>query len=419
MSHDAEAAGLIDRRLTPVLDEAMATARVVALLGPRQAGKTTLARWYAERQRTPSSYVTLDDKPVRDAAHADPVGFVSQLQPGSVIDEIQRAPELLLAVKSRVDRDSAPGQLLITGSANLRRIPAVEDALPGRVDYLTLWPFTQGEISRGREDFLERVFSNDVPMIEDGPIGRDHYSDLILRGGFPEAQLRKGVARGRFFESYVGSIVDRDVGDVAAVRDPGSVGTVLRLIAARSGALTRFETLGRDASLDGKTVKSHLEILERLFLVRVRKPWHVNIGKRQAKASKSYISDTGLLAALIGADEARLRTDGAVAGSLFETFVVTELERQAAWSPIPVTCWHYRDGEHEVDAIVERPSGEIVGVEVKAGATVRTADFKGLVRLRDAVGPRFRSGVVVYAGERTLPFGDRLWAMPMTGLWSA
>lgn len=416
MAQRPDDSGLIARGLADVVTDAMATARAVAMLGPRQAGKSTLARVLASG-KLPAEYLTLDDAPVRLAAQADPEGFVAALGRRTVIDEVQRAPQLLLAVKSRVDRDRSPGQFLLTGSANLRRIPAVSDALPGRVDYLTLWPLTQGEIAGRREDVLDRLFNGEVPRIAEVPVGRHEYAELLLAGGFPEARTRSGAARARFFDSYVSSIVDRDVADAARVHDPASVGTVLRVVAARSGSLARYETLGRDAGLDGKTVKSHLDVLERLFLIRIRHPWHVNLGQRQVKAPKLYISDPGLLAGLIGVDERRVREDGGLAGSLMETFVATELERQASWATQPLRFWHYREGEREVDTIIEHPSGDIVGIEAKASATVRPQDFNGLTHMRDRVGERLRAGLVVYAGQRTLPFGDRLWALPLTGLW--
>jgi predicted AAA+ superfamily ATPase len=416
MSGDSDTPELFERGLADVVMEAMASARAVALLGPRQAGKSTLARMLASGPLA-AEYITLDDQGIRTAAQADPEGFVAALGRRTVIDEVQRAPELLLAIKSRVDRDRSKGQFLLTGSANLRRIPAVSDALPGRVDYLTLWPLTQGEIAGRREDLLDRLFDGDVPLITDAPVGRQEFEPLLLAGGFPEARIRVGVARVRFFDSYVASIVDRDVADAARVHDPASVGTLLRLVAARSGSLARYEALGRDAGLDGKTVKSHLDVLERLFLIRIRRPWHVNLGLRQVKAPKLYVSDPGLLAGLIGADARRLREDGGLAGSLMETFVATELERQASWAAQPLRFWHYREGEREVDTIVERPSGDIVAIEVKASATIRARDFSALAHVRDHARGHMRAGIVVYAGRRTLPFGDRLWALPLPGLW--
>jgi predicted AAA+ superfamily ATPase len=334
-----------------------------------------------------------------------------------VIDEIQRAPELLLAIKSRLDIDPTPGQFLLTGSANLRRIPRVADALPGRVDYLTLWPFTQGEIAGSRDGLLDHLLRGEVPNISGAPVGREAYAERLLAGGFPEAIRRAPTARRRFFDSYVGAIVERDLADVARVQDPSAMATLLRLIAARSGALARYDKLGRETGIDGKTAKAHVAALERLFLIRIRPPWHVNLGQRQVKAPKLYVADPGLLAALVGADERRVRDDGGFAGALLETFVATEIERQASWSQEPVTLWHYREGEREVDVLIERGSGELVGVEVKASGTVRAQDFRGLAHLREKLGSRLMAGVVLYAGERTLPFGDRLWALPLAALW--
>jgi uncharacterized protein len=408
---------LIDRGLTDTVVEAMRESRVVALLGARQAGKSTLARMLAS-DRLPAEYLTLDDEPVLSLASGDPRGFVAGLGRRTVIDEVQRAPELLLAIKSRVDRDGTPGQFLLTGSANLRRIPTVADALPGRVDYLTLWPFTQGEINGRPESLLARLFNGEVPRIGDAPIGRSEYAELLLAGGFPEARTRGAAARQKFFESYVTSIVERDVADTSRVLDPTSVGTLLRLLAARSGSLARYDALARDAGIDGKTAKGHLAVLERLYLVRIRPPWHVNLGQRQVKAPKLYVADPGLLAALVGADARRVREDDGFADAIFETFVATELERQASWSSEPLSFWHYREDEREVDVIVERPSGEIVGIEVKASASVRARDFRGLAHLRKRLGPRLLTGVVLYAGEQTLPFGERLWALPLNALWT-
>lgn len=220
-----------------------------------------------------------------------------------------------------------------------------------------------------------------------------------------------------FFESYVDSIVERDVRDVSRMHHPESLSTLLRLVAARSSSLVRYEAIAREMGVDGKTVKGALEALQRLFLIRVREPWHVNLGSRQVKAPKLYMSDTGLLCAMVGADESRIRDDGGFAGALFETFVATELERQASTSEQHLTFWHYREAEREVDVIVERPSGEIVGIEVKASATVRAKDFASLSHLRERVGDRMRAGAIVYAGASTLPFGERMWAIPLSALW--
>lgn len=408
----------IDRHIAEKVLYAMRYARVVALLGPRQAGKSTLVRRLADDSLS-ADYLTLDDDAVRSLAVGDPTGFLAGRGGRcTVIDEVQRAPQLLLAIKSRVDLDTRSGQFLLTGSANLRRTPTVSDALPGRVDYLTLWPLSQGELARRQEGFIARLLTGKPPIAQAAPVGRHEYVQMLLAGGFPEARVRPAAARNMFFSSYIESIVERDVRDVSRMRDPASLSALLRLVASRSGGLARYETLAREVGVDGKTVKSQLDVLERLFLIRVRRPWHVNLGNRQVKAPKLYMSDTGLLCAMVGADASRIRDDDGFAGALFETFVATELERQASWFEQQLTFWHYREADREVDVVIERPSGEIVGVEVKAGATVRAKDFAGLRHLRERVGERMVAGAVLYAGAHTLPFGERMWAVPLQALWS-
>lgn len=408
--------GYINRTLAETVAGAMADSRVVAVLGPRQAGKSTLVR-HLSSQGIEAAYLTLDDPGVLALAGADPIGFLDGLKTPVALDEIQRAPELLLVIKSRVDRDDRPGQYLITGSANLRTIPTVADPLPGRADYLTLWPFSQGELAGRREDFIDRLFAQETPAVRNAPVGKAAYADLLLKGGYPEAQRRSADSRTRLFTSYLQSIVERDVPESAHLREPAATTELLRLVAARSGSIARFDPLGKALGLDGKTAKSYLQVLERLFLVRIRLPWHRNLGKRQVKAPKLYVADTGLLAAILGIDHNRLETDGGIVGSMFETFVANELERQATWANEPYTFWHLRAGDREVDVVIERRRGDIAGVEVKSSATIRPGDFAGLKWLRDESGDDFRAGVVLYPGSRTLPFGDRLWAVPLQALW--
>lgn len=408
---------LIPRSLAPVVRDAMSSARIVAVLGPRQSGKSTLATAVGAVELG-GDHLTLDDEATREAAKADPDGLVASLGRTTVIDEIQRAPGLLLAIKARVDRDPTPGQFLLTGSANLRRLPTVADALPGRVDYLTLWPFAQSELGAGGPSLVDRLMRGEPPEIRDAPVGLDSYADRLLAGGFPEGRRRSGASRARFFRSYLDGVVDRDLADAGSLRRPEAAASLLRLIAARTGSLAQYQRLGTELGLDGKTAKGYAEALERLFLIRVRRAWTTNLGKRQVRSPKLYIADTGLLSSLIGIDRDRLRTDRGLAGALVETFVANELERSESWADDPATLWHFREQEHEVDVVAERAGGHIVGIEVKASATVRPADVRGLERLRDQTGARFRGGVVLYTGAATLPFGDRLWAVPLCGLWT-
>jgi predicted AAA+ superfamily ATPase len=363
--------------------------------------------------------ITLDERGNRAAAAEDPTGFVASLRIPAAIDEAQRVPDLLLAIKERLDRDDTRGQFLLTGSANIIALPAVKDALPGRVDYMTLWPLAAAEIEGSKGNFVDALLHGEPPRLSDAPLGRGAYAERIARGGYPEAQTRSQRGLRSFFSSYVSSIIERDVVDVGSVRAPDALKRLLEVIAARTGSLASYHGMGVDLGLDKNTVRSHTRVLENLFLVQALKPWHVNLGARQVKSPKLYLVDSGLLASLLRANAQRIEVDATVAGAVFESFVAMELLRLASLSDSGSALYHYRDkGGREVDVVIEADSGEIAGVEVKSGASVGSDAFTGLRRLRDKLDGRFKFGVVLYAGERTLPFGDRLAAVPISALWS-
>ncbi len=408
----------LQRNIKPLIVEALSDTRAVCLLGARQVGKSTLAKEIASGEH-PASYFTLDDEGTRRAALDDPTGFIAAISGATVIDEIQRAPDLMLAIKVRLDTVNDRGQFLLTGSANVLALPTIADALPGRVEYIRLWPFSQGELESVREQFIDRLFSDEPPRVEGADVGRQGYAERIATGGFPEAYGRGAGGRSRFFASYIASILGRDLGDVARVRDMTDIGRLLSVAAARSATLMSARGMGSQIGLDHKTVAAHTKILEDLFLLRRLRPWHTNLGSRQVKTPKLYVTDTGLLTHLVNANAERLIRDATFAGTVFETFVAMELERQREWSECEPSLFHYRDAQQrEVDIVLELRSGEIAGVEVKSAATVRARDFAGLRYLRDRLGARFKAGVVLYPGERTLPFGDRLTAVPLCGLWA-
>jgi uncharacterized protein len=410
---------LIPRHIRPRLVEALAEARVACLLGARQTGKSTLIQAIA-RDEHPARYVTLDDPGALEAARADPMGFVAG-EERLAIDEIQRAPELMLAIKRVVDDDPARGRFLLTGSANIVTHPRIADALPGRVDYLTLWPFSQGELASEKPNFVENLFSGRPPEVESPPLGSEGYAERIVRGGFPEIVGSGGARRQRFFAGYVDSILGREIQELGSVRDHEAAARVLRLAAARSGSLTNLSSIGRELGIDHKTVGNHLRSLEQLFLLIRLPAWHANLGHRVVRSAKLHVADTGLLCSLVGVDSERLVNDGGIAGSVFETFAVTEAIRLVSAGDFApeVRFHHYRDQRgNEVDLVLERANGDVVGIEVKTSATPRARDASGLSLLRDALGKRFRLGLVLHTGPDTVPLGDRVWAAPLAALWS-
>jgi len=411
---------LIRRALEAEIRDIIAVNKAAVLLGPRQAGKSTLAGMLRDAGLF-RSFVTLDESQVFTAAQDDPDGFVATLDRPAVIDEVQRVPELLLAVKALVDRHEDRGQFLLTGSANLLTRRGVADALPGRVEYAHLWPLTQSEIHGRPGTLLDRLFAADPPPMSDQPVGIGAYADAIARGGFPDAYHRSDRRRFGYFQTYVETLVASDLADVLAPQaDPSIALRLLRLLAVRSGEVAVLESFARDLAVSRSTVARYLDVLEQLFLVHAVRPWSRNLGHRQIKSPKLMLTDSGLLCGMTNATADTLVTDGGVRGRVLETFVFQELQRQAGWAGTMISGLHYyRDrDQREVDVVVEAADGRIVAIETKAAATVRRTDTAGLRFLRDRVGDGFAGGAVLYTGSTTVPLDDRLWAVPVSGLWA-
>ncbi len=413
---------VIPRGVESELRDILSVSRAGAIIGPRQAGKSTLAKQLQAAGVVPN-YYSLDEEDLRTAAREDPDGFALSLERPAVIDEIQRAPELMLAIKQILDRDRTPGQFLITGSADLLRARIIADALPGRVEYVELWPLSQAEIAGRRGSIVDQLLDGNPPQINSAPKGRAASAEVVLAGGFPDARSRAPRQRARYLRSYVRTVIGRDLPEIGEVRiDPSKLEQLLELLAARTSGVVNYSALGRELALDEKTIKAHVELLAQLFLVYRLRPFSTNLGARQIKSSKLLLSDTGVAAALVGVEEARYSApdQGAIAGMLFETFVAMELVKQATWSETQVKLFFYRDTDRrEVDLIIESAAGDVVGIEAKSAASVGSADLHGLRYLRDKLGSRFKAGIVVHSGAHTLPFGERIWAMPVSGLWKS
>ena len=388
---------------------------VVMVNGPRQCGKTTLARRFVEGNR---AYITLDDDTQLAAARADPAGFMRGIE-RAIIDEIQRAPELLRAIKRAVDEDRRPGRFLLTGSANVLTLPQVAESLAGRMEVVNLMPLSRAEIRGTRPTFLEKAFSGKIAKPPEILVGAE-LVDAVLIGGYPEMLKREDPGRRQAWaREYVEAIVQRDVRDIAEVEKLDQMPRLLRVLAHHSGQLTNFMQTGAEINLDAKTTRRYIGVLEQLFLLRRLDPWFRNRLKRLVKTPKLHFLDAGLLAASLGITEDRIAKDRSIFGPVLEAFVFSEILKQTAWLDGTYTLHHYRDKDQdEVDVVVENDRGELVGLEVKAAATVVASDFKGLRKLAHASRDRFMLGAVLYDGENIVGFGDRLFAAPISCLWA-
>lgn len=407
---------LFTRYAADAVRTALGDTPVVLVVGPRQSGKTTLVRELIARDWR---YVTLDDPTALDAAIGDPTGFVRGLDQ-AIIDEVQRAPELLRAIKVAVDRDRRPGRFLLTGSANVLELQQVSESLAGRMAVVELLPLSRGEIHGVWPRFLEAALEGRVARPTDLVVAED-LVETVLTGGFPEMHRRDDPVRRRAWAlDYLNAILRRDVPDVAGIANPDAMRALFQAVARHSGQLTNFSQLAGRVGVDDKTARRYLAVLERLYLVRRLPPWFRNPLKRLVKTPKVHFLDSGLLGATLGVTAERVREDRTLFGPLLESFVHAELLRQAGWMAGGGTLHHYRDKDmNEVDLIFLAPDGGAVAIEVKATATVREHDFVGIRKVAAALGRDFRLGLVLHDSDQAIPFGRALYAAPLSALWGA
>ena len=395
--------------------EALSDTPVVLIVGPRRAGKTTLVRKMGEAGRT---YITLDDWTTLDAAKSDPAGFIRGLD-HATIDEIQRAPDLLLAIKKTVDEDYRPGRFLLTGSANVLTLPRIADSLAGRMETLHMLPLARAEVTGTTPRFLERLFAGKLRGEQAAIVGEDLVK-LVIAGGFPEALSRENERRRQdWARSYMTSVLTRDLRDIAEIEKLTELPKFVRLLAEHSGRLVNYSQFGGAINVSHKTGQRYVALLEQAFLVATLRPWYTNALKRIAKTPKLHFLDSGLLAATRGSGFERMKANRGELGALLESFVFSEVLKLMTGSEMRLTPYHFRDQQmHEVDIVLERDDGMIVGIEVKAAATVKSGDFAGLRTLAEACKDRFAYGVVLYDSVDLVPFADKLVAAPISCLWS-
>jgi uncharacterized protein len=424
---------MIPRNILPSLQRAMSLSPVVLLQGARQTGKSTLVQTLTQINGQPTRYISLDEASLHAAAVSDPTSFVAAFNSSNpskssdkdakevaVLDEVQRAPELFQAIKVAVDKDRRPGRFLLTGSANALMLPRLSESLAGRIHLLTLRPFAQDELEWRTSTLVDRLFTGKIKVMSTLPLARKDLLNRALRGGYPFlAQVTQEADRHSLFNSYITSILQRDVRDMANIEGLTQMPRLLALIASRSSALLNVSDLARAIGIPHPTLNRYLALLEATFLVWRLPAWSNNLGSRLSKTPKLMISDTGLMASLLVLGQQRLLNDPNLTGIFFETFVANEFAKLASWSAAQPSLFHFQVPQRgEVDLVLEGPGGDVVGIEVKAAASVGPSDFKGLNLLAQVTGKRFVRGVVLYTGERIVPFGDNLLAVPMSALWT-
>ena len=412
---------LFPRYLAPVVETALADTPVVCLLGPRQSGKTTLARQLAPQWVAPQGgFFSFDDPGYQRTAAADPSGFVAGLPDKCILDEVQRVPGLLPAIKLAVDGDRRPGRFLLTGSANLLLLPDVTESLAGRMEIVQLHPLTEAEKARNPGGFVAALLSAALEprmAARQSPAGPT-LPERLAAGGYPEPLTRSPARARQWHRQYLRSIIERDVADMARIKDADQMARLLELLALRSGRLLSISTLANELGLHRESVESYFAVLERLFLVRRLRPWHRNEAKRLIKSPKAHLLDTGLAATLAGLTADSWLTDRHRMGFLLESFVVQQLIAQAAWTDPELRFWHYRDKDQvEVDVVMTKAS-KVWGIEVKSAMSPGAGDGKGLARLANVCGDDFQQGILFYAGADLLPLPDkRMIAVPLSALW--
>ncbi len=380
-------------------------------------GKTTLVRQLIDESW---EYITFDDLAQAEVARADPVGFIRNLPPRRIaLDEVQRVPETLLAIKQAVDEDRTPGRFLLTGSANALLLPTVSDALVGRMEAVRLATLSECEIAGREPAFLHKLLCGEPPVAREFRV-RDHLAERIVTGCFPEPLSREGERRTRAgHRQYVNTLVQRDLTDLGRIGHMEAIARLLQLVAVFSGRLVNLTELGSRLGLNRLTTGRYLALLEQLFLVERLPAWHANEYKRLVKTPKMHAVDTGMMCALRGITRRRLLENPVDFGLLLESFVYNELRKQALWEEDPISFHHYRDKDKvDVDIVMESANGGCYAVEVKAAATLRSVDFLGLKRFQRVSGARFRMGVLLYDGDHTTAFGNGLFAVPLSALWS-
>jgi predicted AAA+ superfamily ATPase len=399
------------------IHQALQTRRVLAITGPRQCGKTTLAKTLLNDT---ALYRTLDNPEMLKVAQLDPVEFVTHDQAYMIIDEVQRVPELLLAIKLRVDENTRYGQYILTGSANLYQLPRTQDSLAGRIRHLRLRPLTQGEIAGTAPHFLQRAFQREWPKSIDTHWGRKKTIAQSFIGGYPEVLALSEKERKSWYRSYLQAVLGQDMQELLDIRRPAVMEKLVQTVAAWSGKYMNTNAIGSHLEIQRRTLDNYLSALESFFLLERIPPWTYTDYEYVGKHDKLFMTDTGLMAAQLGWTPQQVEMDSDRSGKLIETFVFTQLAALIEASEEEYTLYHYRDRlQREIDFMIQGPAGSLLGLEVKSGSAPDLSDAKHLIWFAEnqVKGTSF-TGIVLHTGNQTYRLkGENIWAVPIASLW--
>lgn len=409
----------IPRNARVLAEEILSDTPVLTVSGARQVGKSTLVSQLLQNRS--HRLLNLDNAATLQAAQTDPDGFVRQFPEGIVaIDEIQRVPALLRAIKAALDEDRRPGRFIVTGSSNLMNLKGAEESLAGRAETLRLRGFSRGERKGITEDFAANAW-NPHPQLPASNFERIDYLRMITESSFPEIAEATPRRRDRWVQAYVERVLTKDATDLYGIQYPDRLRVLLGKIASQGASEFVAAHIGRELNIPERSVPGYLDALKNVFLIDVLPAWGTNLTRRVISKPKVFLQDPATAASLVGVDAASLemQISSSFTGGLLESFVATELLKQQEWSAIPFKLFHFRDSTgKEVDLVMESRNREVVGVEVKAAVSLQSKDFSGLRHLQQLAGERFRCGILLYAGKESLPMGSDLWAMPISALWS-
>jgi predicted AAA+ superfamily ATPase len=407
------------RHIQDSVINALLDTSVVVINGARQTGKSTFCQQIIKDGLFKAQYITFDDLTALSAAQSDPGAFVEGLDDNVVLDEVQHVPGLLLTIKKIVDQDRKKRRFILTGSADVMTLPKISDSLAGRIEIHNLWPLSKSEIEGRKSTFLQTLTSHEAEFKP----AKTSWNDIVKMlgiGGYPEILKRTSEARReKWFQSYINSILQKDIREMANIAGLNEIPNILELIAGRVGGILNLSDISRVSGIPNTTLQRYYALLQHVFLIVHLPAWTPNLEGRVIKAPKVFINDTGLLCFLRGESADSFIKNRHGAGSVLENFVVMEIIKQLSWSNMALKSYHFRTHKgYEVDIVLENRKKQLYGIEVKTSSSVDNSDFKGLRYLSDLKPKDFEKGIILYTGDQVIKFKNKLYAVPVSALWT-